>query len=108
MRTSINKESFEDRVIKRDKVDVDYSGGFFLLTKKQIDGIYDNIGIIRCEKAYKLYSQDSFGRKMISVSDFWFEDFLPLFFDKDAEVEEGDIINIHTNIDLDFPPFSTR
>ena len=57
-------------------------------------------------KAYKLYSEDSFGRKMISVFDFCFEDFLPLFFDKDAEVEEGDIINIRTNIDVDFPPYS--
>ena len=35
MRTPINKESFEDRVIKRDKVDVDYSDGFFLFTKKK-------------------------------------------------------------------------
>ena len=35
MRTPINKESFEDRVIKRDQVDVDYSDGFFLFTKKK-------------------------------------------------------------------------
>ena len=46
---------------------------FFL--QKKIDGIYDNIGIIRCEKAYKSYSQDSFGPKIISVFDFCFEDF---------------------------------
>ena len=42
----------------------------------------------------------------MAVFDFCFEDFLPLFFDKDAEVEEGDIINIRTVIDLDFPPYS--
>ena len=36
MRTPINKESFEDRVIKKDLVNVDYEDGFFLFTKKKL------------------------------------------------------------------------
>ena len=105
MRTQINKESFEDRVIKKDLVDVDYDDGFFLFTNKKIDGIYKHIGIIRCHKAYKLDFQDSFGRETFFVYDFCFEDSLPLFSDSDVEVEEGDIINIRTKIDLDFSPY---
>ena len=36
MRTPINKESFKDRVIEKEKLDVDYSLGFFLFTKKKL------------------------------------------------------------------------
>ena len=79
---------------------------FFLQTKKNY-GIFKHIGIIRCQKAYKLYYQDPiYGVGSFFLYDFCFEDYLPLFSDTDAEVEEGDIINIRTTIDLDFPPYS--
>ena len=59
MRTPTNKESFEDRVIERDRADVDFiNDGFFLFTNIKIDGTFRTIGIIRCEEAYKLYFQD--------------------------------------------------
>ena len=75
-----------------------------------MDGIFRKIGIIRCEKAYKLYYQDSssFSGIRFFVYDFCFEDYLPLFSDIHAEVEEGDIINIRTLTDLNFPPYSAQ
>ena len=74
--------------------------------KQKIDGDFRTIGIIRCEEAYKLYFQNPLfprGRTRF-VYDFCFEDYLPLFYDRAAAVEEGDIIDLRTEIDLDFPP----
>ena len=53
MRTPINKESFEDRILEKNKVDINLlNDGFFLFTKTKITGILETIGIIRCEEAY--------------------------------------------------------
>ena len=73
--------------------------------KKKINGELRTIGIIRCEEPYKLYYQRHPG--YVSRFDFYFcfEDDLPLLGDTKKEVEEGDIINMLTLIDLDFPPF---
>ena len=104
MRTPINKESSEERVIERDRADVDFiNDEFFLFTKKKIDGNFRTIGIIRCEEAYKLYFQDPIHGVGSFVYDFCFNDYLPLLYGSEA-VEEGDIINIRTEIDLDFAP----
>ena len=109
MRTPINKESFNKRVIEKKKINSDYSNGFFEFTKKKVDGIYHKIGKIHCKEAYNLYELDEHGnKKWFPFYDFCFDDFLPLFEDYDAEVEEGDIINIRTiiNSEFDFPPYS--
>ena len=59
MRTPINKESFEDIVNERDRIDINFiDKGFFTFTRKQINGNFDLIGIIRCQDAYKSYFQD--------------------------------------------------
>ena len=109
MRTPINKESFNKRVIEKKKINSDYRNGFFEFTKKKVDGIYHTIGRIHCKEAYNLYELDEHGnKKWFPFYDFCFDDFLPLFEDHDAEVEEGDIINVRTIIssEFDFPPYS--
>ena len=108
MRTPINKESFEDRIIEKDRVDVSsIDKGFFTFTRKQINGNFDLIGIIRCQGSYKLYFQHpryTFLDPVKFVYDFCFEDDLPLIDEEGTIVWEGDIINILTNINLEFPP----
>ena len=75
MRTPINKESFEDSFIKKDRIYIeDINNGFFLFTNKKYDGILRHIGIIRCEKAYKLYYRS----RLRFLVDFYFEDYLPV------------------------------
>ena len=77
--------------------------------KKKVDGIYHTIGRIHCKEAYNLYELDKHGnKKWFPFYDFCFDDFLPLFNDHNAEVEEGDIINVLTiiNSEFDFPPYS--
>ena len=110
MRTPINKESFNKRVIeKKKKINSDYHNGFFEFTKKKVDGIYHTIGRIHCKEAYNLYELDKHGnKKWFPFYDFCFDDFLPLFNEHNAEVEEGDIINVLTiiNSEFDFPPYS--
>ena len=107
MRTPINKESFEDAVIKRDRADVDFiSKGFFAFTKnKKRDGVIgdiSHIGVITCIDAYRLNCQIPEGGYVVGSPgyDFCFDDPLPVW---GEHVEEGDIINIRTEIDLVFP-----
>ena len=106
MRTPINKESFENRVNERDRVDINFiDKGFFTFTRKQINGNFDLIGIIRCQDAYKLYFQDPRYPGTVKFAyDFCFKDDLPLIGEEGTIVREGDIINILTNIKLEFPP----
>ena len=61
-------------------------------------GDFNDIGKIRCAETYQIHAND--GRY---VYDFCFEDSLPLFNDFAAVVEEADIINILTEIDIGFP-----
>ena len=61
--------------------------------------------MIRCEEAYELYIKSPTGM-IVALFDFCFDDSLPLFLDEYVDVEEGDIINMRTLIDLDFPPYS--
>ena len=89
------------------KINSDYQQGFFEFTKKKVDGVYYKIGKIHCKEAYNLYEIDEHGNKRwFPFFDFCFDEFLPLYDDDDAEVEEGDIINVRTIIDFDFPPYS--
>ena len=91
------------------KINSDYRNGFFEFTTKKVDGIYHPIGKIRCKEAYNLYELDEHGnKKWFPFYDFCFDDFLPIYKDHDAEVEEGDIINVRTiiNSEFDFPPYS--
>ena len=112
MRTPINKESFNKRVIeKKKKLNSDFRNGFFEFSiKKVVDGLYHTIGKIRCKEAYNLYEYDEEGnKKWFPFYDFCFDDPLPLIEDS-AEVEEGDILNIRTiiNSEFDFPPYSDK
>ena len=106
MRTPISKESFEDKIFERDRVDIGFiNQGFFDFTNKKNNGDLNRIGIIRCQEAYKLYFQwDKYATldepKIRYLYDFCFEDDLPLISEGLAIVEEGDIINILTRIDL--------
>ena len=108
MRTPFNKESFNKRVIEKKKINSDYSNGFFEFTKKKVDGDFESIGRITCSEAYNLYEVDEDGNKWFRLYDFCFDDFLPVYDDEYAEVEEGDIINVRTiiNSEFDFPPYS--
>ena len=101
MRTPINQESFENEIV-RGRVDLpDFKN------ENNNNGIFDEIGIIRCHEAYKVeYASDDDGSVSSFLFDFCFDDYLPLYLDKDAEVEEGDIINIRSMINLSFPPYS--
>ena len=105
MRTPINQDSFEN-AIARGRVNVpDFKNeGFFTFTNKKIDGSFKVIGIIRCHDAYKVKHVSDYGRESFFLFDFCFEDYLPLHLDSSTEVEEGDIINIRSMINLNFPP----
>ena len=122
MKTPITKERFEEVVIKRDRADVDFiSKGFFGFTK-QVNGKYIDfdddgnkewvsydtvfIGSIVCYDAYKLYVKGNPDFDVFHhVSyDFCFDDPLPLD-EIGAALEEGDVINIMTLIDLDFSKY---
>ena len=107
MRTPINKESFNKRVIEKKKIKSDYGNGFFEFTKRKVDGNFQRIGAITCSEAYNLYEVNEDGKKLFLLYDFCFDDFLPLLDDELAEVKEGEIINIQTiiNSELDFPPY---
>ena len=112
MRTPIKKESFNKRVIEKNKLNSDFRNGFFEFTiKKVVDGLYQTIGKIHCKEAYNLYEYDEEGnKKWFPFYDFCFDDPLPLGEKEDAEVEEGDILNIRTiiNSEFDFPPYSDK
>ena len=104
MITSINEITLENFLIYKDRVDLDYTkDGFFSFTNYNKDGYFDYIGTIRCREAYKLYFKkpDSDEKKFFGY-DFCFDDDLPI--DR-PKVKEGDIINIKTMIDLEFPRF---
>ena len=105
MKTPIYEESFKDLFIIKDRVNLGLTkDGFFAFTKiKGSDDISFSkiIGNIKCKEAYKLYfKKPGDDEKKLIGYDFCFDDDLPIF---DPEVEEGDIINIKTMINLDFP-----
>ena len=83
MRTPINKESFEDKISERNKVDIAFiNQGFFDFTNKKNNGELKKIGIIRCQNAYKLYFQwDKYATldkpEIKYLYDFCFEDDFP-------------------------------
>ena len=108
MKTPISEENFEDKIFERDRVDI-YSiiGGFFEFINIKANGEINSIGIIICQDAYKLYFQwDGYSTpddpEIKFTYGFCFEDDLPLLSEETAKVEEGDIINILTRIDLSF------
>ena len=109
MRTPINKESLEGRLIEKNRADVSFIKlGFFSFTNTKINGELKNIGRITCQDAYKLYFQlDEYSTpdkpEIRWLYDFCFEDDLPLINEESTIVEEGDIINIRTLINLSFP-----
>ena len=82
--------------------------GIFIFTNKKYDSEFIEIGIIKCRSAYEIQpptpeNADTLGVKFV---DFCFEDYLPhLKIDFYQRVKEGDILNIHTMINLDFPPY---
>ena len=109
MRTPINKESFEGRILEKNRADVSFIKlGFFVFTNTKINGELKNIGRITCQDAYKLFYQlDKYSTldkpEIRWLYDFCFEDDLPINTEESTIVEEGDIINIRTQIDLSFP-----
>ena len=84
MRTPISKESFEDRIFERNRINIGFiNQGFFVFTNTKINGYFKRIGIIRCQDAYKLYFQwdkyATIGNPGIKyLYDFCFDDDLPL------------------------------
>ena len=77
-------------------------------TNTKINGDFKRIGKISCQDAYKLHYQlDEFSApdkpEIRWTYDFCFEADLPLNNEEATIVEEGDIINILTLIDLSFP-----
>ena len=112
MKTSITKKNFEDVVFKKDRADVDFIGsGFFAFTKhhyneksKENEGFI--IGTILCYDAYNLYVEGNRGaggfilKEKVNGFDFCFEDDLPIGSGYNY-LEEGDIINVVSAIDLD-------
>ena len=112
MKTPIHKESLGDRLVERDRVDINYAYyGFFSFIRIR-DDEYKVIGTIRCQEVYNLYFQRiSKGPNPGDVEivipeyayDFCFENDLPITGGGEY-VREGDILNIRTNIDLEFPP----
>ena len=105
---SNSKENFEDKILERDRVDIYFIMlGFFDFINIKANGEINRIGIIRCQDAYKLYFQwgeytTPDNPEVRFTYDFCFEDDLPLFSEETAKVEESDIINILTRIDLSF------
>ena len=108
MRTPFNKENFNERVIEKKKINSDFSNGFFefILKKKDVIPTNKSISILRCNEAFNLYLYDDDGKRFFYTYDFCFDDTFPFGEKEDAEVEEGDILNIRTiiNSELDFPP----
>ena len=108
MKTAISKENFKDKIFERDRVDIYFiMRGFFEFINIKANGEINSIGIIRCQDTYKLYFQwggysTPDDPEIKFTYDFCFEDDLPLLSEGTAKVEEGDIINILTNIDLSF------
>ena len=121
MKIPSNKNGLEDRLIERNKIDTRFASyGFFSFIRIR-DGEYDVIGIIRCQEVYKTYYQGIMvrgpnpeDREPFIVKfayDFCFEDDLainPLLPGEEGDgneyVREGDILNIRTNINLEYPP----
>ena len=111
----------EDRLIERNKIDVRFTEDCFFSFIRIRDGEYNVIGMIRCQEVYKTYYQgirvsgpnleDRVPFIVKFAYDFCFEDDLPIKplqpwqeGDGDEYVREGDILNILTNINLEYPP----
>ena len=105
MKTPICKENVEDKILERDRVDIYFiMSGFFEFINIKANGEINSIGIVRCQDAYKLYFQwDGYSTpddpEIKFTYDCCFEDDLFLLSEETAKVQEGDIINILTNID---------
>ena len=116
MKTSITKKNFEDVVLKKDRADVDFIGsGFFAFTKNHYDEQLKKnegliLGSILCYDAYKLYVKGNPDAGVYNLKenfvglDFCFEDDLPIGPGYNF-LEEGDIINVGTLIDLDLTKY---
>ena len=121
MKTPINKKRLEDRLVERNKIDIGFATkGFFSFIRIR-DGVYKVIGTIICQEVYKTYFQgitvrgpNPEDREIFTfkyIYDFCFEDDLPIDSllpgeegDGNEYVREGDILNIRTNIDVEYPP----
>ena len=106
MKTPINRASFEHEAAHGRLTLSEYTNTpFFTFTKAKEETYhsYNIIGAIQCLSAYKRELRP--GRTVFVEYDFCFDDYLPLDLDG-SELEEGDIINIRTEIDLDFRPYS--
>ena len=106
MQTPINRSSFEYEAAHGKLSLSDYNEtSFFTFTKSKETTYfsYTIIGAIRCLKAYK--REVRAGETLYIEYDFCFDDYLPLSLEG-AELEEGDIINIRSDLDLDFRPYS--
>ena len=75
---------------------------FFTFMNRKKSGVLQQIGRISCKEAYKLYSRVGVERRpfLSYIYDFCFEDDLPIYDEEKTIVEEGDIINILTNINI--------
>ena len=106
MKTPINRASFEHEAAHGRLSLSEYNDTpffTFLRAKEETYHSYIIIGAIHCSRAYKREIRP--GESRFIEYDFCFDDYLPLDIDK-AKLEEGDIINIRTEIDLDFRPYS--
>ena len=104
MRTPITKDSF-NKAIAEGRVDlVDFDlFGIFTFTRKRYDGGFEVIGTISCKREFFDLPNGHYLKEEEDIIDFCFDD-LPIFFYWKPKVEEGDIINIRSMINLDFPP----
>ena len=127
MISPINKEKRENAVIEEVRLGVRSLGDsmFFRFSRTRLTNSKDDydgdvsfgetklIGAIDCVEAYKLNlglqkPEEDILIKVPVGYRFCFENPLPTWREEEAEVEEGDIINIRTEINLDFPSLSPK
>ena len=104
MRSSITKESIKDALVEKRKDLYELTDkGIFIFTNKKHNGEFAEIGLIKCRSAYEMTASTPENVHHLGVNfiDFCFEDYLPLLDDGFYQrVEEGDILNIRTMINL--------
>ena len=106
MKTPINRDNFEYEASHGRLSLSDYERTPFFSFTKAKEATYLTpkvIGEIRCIRAYK--REVRVGKGFLLEYDFCFDDYLPIP-PENVWVEEGDIINIKSEIDLDFRPYS--
>ena len=105
MRTPINKDSFNKALVEgRFDFDDYYHFGIFTFTRKRPDGGFEVMGKISCKREFLDLPDDHYLKKEEDMIDYCFDGDAPIFFYWKPKVEEGDIINIRSMINLDFPP----